>query len=601
MDKSQRRVPGKAALSSGYRFKLVLALTLAVSAAGYIAFAPANLWPVELAETISAPECEHSFYSDADGAPDCLSVAASPEQPQPPVPAATDTHISPDEGRVESARGGDDNPINFAALRPGYTMAELCSTNLPDHGLRCKAGSYGKKFYASAASRNSDPAAGQSISGQLLTTEGRGLGGVRIVASPGRLNANAKVAGKLRFWTVTDSLGAYALDGLPDGEYTIRSSRHGAYQSARISARAGVNYADLVVSRDSAAVIEGRVLGSAGEPLEGVTVLPKLLGQPSVRSDDDGFFRLPVALKPATRTVSLRFQRPGYYEQSGEVLLAKAGTSGAATLDVVMNPVEAWTSLNGTVYSDSGKPLAGRAVELRPQSAQQTYTAITDRQGRYLFPVIESPADYRLIVFGGAGHKDHQQPVKLTADTDELDIVVDSYEFGAVSGQLVNQNGEPIPNFEMVLRNAESRRPNALLSTDSNGNFDVPAAPAGDILLASQSTPSILIQGLHLNAGDRLRVPLVLDWGRHEIRGIVVDALGNPVPASRVVLKWSREADGVITRATRRTAADTQGHFAFSNLGPGPHSLRIDAPGFSAVDIDHDLSRQGYDLTVRLN
>ena len=79
------------------------------------------------------------------------------------------------------------------------------------------------------------------------------------------------------------------------------------------------------------------------------------------------------------------------------------------------------------------------------------------------------------------------------------------------------------------------------------------------------------------------------------------DASGNPVPASRIVLQWSHEAGGVTTSSTRRTAADTQGHFAFSNLGPGPHSLRVDAPGFGRVDLDHDLSRQGYAVTVKLN
>jgi hypothetical protein len=119
--------------------------------------------------------------------------------------------------------------------------------------------------------------------------------------------------------------------------------------------------------------------------------------------------------------------------------------------------------------------------------------------------------------------------------------------------------------------------------------------------MASQSAPSILVQGLHLEPGDKMHLPLVLDWGEHEIRGSVVDTRGNPVPASRIVLQWSYQADGITTSATRRTAADTQGHFAFSNLGPGPHSLQVAAPGFPTVDIDHDLRRQGYDLTVRLN
>jgi hypothetical protein len=245
--------------------------------------------------------------------------------------------------------------------------------------------------------------------------------------------------------------------------------------------------------------------------------------------------------------------------------------------------------------------LAGRTVELRPRSGQRTDRTTTDREGRYTFPIVESPDDYRLIVFGGADHKDYQQPVKLTADTDELDVVVEAYEFGEVTGRLVNLNGAPVPDFDLVLRNTASRKPNALVSTDKHGNFEIPAAPAGDLVVASQSTPSFMVQGLYLKPGDKLHLPLVLDWGEHEIRGIVVDAHDNPVPASRIILRWSHQVDGITTKATRRTAADTQGQFAFTNLGPGPHSLRIDAPGFSTVDIDHDLSRQGYDVTVRLN
>ncbi len=355
------------------------------------------------------------------------------------------------------------------------------------------------------------------------------------------------------------------------------------------------------MSRDSATVVAGQVLSATGEPLEGVTVLPVLLGQPSVLTEYDGRFRLPVTLKPSIDSFAVRFQRPGFVEQTSDVQLHRMGEASGATVNVVMQPVESWTSLSGIVYSDSGEPLTGRELQLRPHSARQVHRATTDGEGRYTFPFLESPAAYRLVVFGGADHRDHQQALNLTADTAELDIVVGSYEFGEVTGQLVNLNGVPVPDFELVLRNTGSRKPNALVSTDTLGNFEIPAAPAGEFVVASQSTPSILVQGLRLSPGDKLHLPLVLDWGNHELRGIVVDASGNPVPASRIVLQWSHQAGGITTSSTRRTAADTQGHFAFSNLGPGPHSLHVDAPGFRRVDLDHDMSRQGYAVTVKLN
>ena len=196
---------------------------------------------------------------------------------------------------------------------------------------------------------------------------------------------------------------------------------------------------------------------------------------------------------------------------------------------------------------------------------------------------------------------DYQQQVHVTTDIGELNVVAKTYEFGEVSGQILNTNGLPIADFDLVLRNTKSQKPNKLVSTDELGNFEVPFAPAGELVIASRSEPSLLVQGLRLRSGENLYLPLVLDWGEHEIRGVVVDAQGIPVPASRVVLQWANQADDIKTRAIRRTTSDMQGQFAFGNLGPGPHSLRIDAPGFSTVDMIHDLSRDGYELEVRLN
>ena len=607
MNKSQRRVSAKAALFSGKRIQLIAVLTLAVSVAVYIAIDPANLWSGQLSGKHADADCQHNQYSDAGGSPVCTPVAASTEIQQlsnaPQSDAGTFEPAKNLQGRhADKPRAWDDNQSISHGPRPAYTLAELCVTGLDAKAFYCQTGSYGHTFNATESGAAPGLASGYTISGHVLTSEGIGLNGVRIIASPERLkDQRIPDSGTLRFWTVTDSLGAYSLDGLPDGEYTVRSSTQGPYRSTRISARAGVTYADLVLYPDAATVTEGQVLSAAGEPLEGVTVLPNVLGQPSVLTDDDGRFRLEVTLKPTINSFTLRFQRPGYQEQSGKVQFQHPVPPNGAVVNVVMHPVESWTELKGTVYSDSGDTLAGRTVELRPQSAHRTYSATTDRHGKYTFPIVESPADYRLIVFGGAEHKDHQQSVHMTVETDELDVVVESYEFGEVTGQLVNANGVPVPDFDLVLRNTGSRQPNVLVSTDMLGNFEIPAAPAGELVVASQSTPSILVQGLHLRPGDKLHVPLVLDWGAHEIRGIVIDTHDNPVPASRIVLQWAHQAGGVTTRATRRTAADTQGHFAFSNLGPGPHSLRIDAPGFRTVDIDHDLSRQGYDLTVRLN
>jgi hypothetical protein len=582
----------------------VLALALPVIA--YVAGGSADLSFGGPSRNSSADVCSLENDSQTEHMPACspnVSDHHSPADHAADMPIA-DPEI--DTGALRQRRwssngvAGNDHSIGPNDLRPGYTMAELCSIGIAEQEFRCTQTPVNKTVSMPGAKSGS--ASGYRISGHVLSSEGAGLAGVNIMASPKRIfGQSISRENSLRYWTVTDSLGAYSLEGLPDGEYLIRSTNQDDYPSARINARAGVDFADLVVSRNRTMLATGQVVSAEGWPMEGVVVLPILSGQPSVVTDDDGRFRLPVALKPDTNSFSLSFRRSGYHEKTAKINFQHVSISDVVTVDVLMNPVESWTSVVGTVQSDTGDALAGRMVELKPTAKQQAYRAVTDSEGRYNFPAVEAPAEYRLIVLGGAGHKDHQRSVHVTRNMGELDVVTQAFEFGAVSGRLVNPDGVPVPDFELVLRNAASYGPNTLVSTDRLGNFDIPAAPAGAFVVASQSNPAILVQGLQLEPGEKLHLELVLDWGEHEIHGVVTDANGNPVPASRVVLQWSNETDGITTRATRRTASDMQGNFAFSNLGPGPHSLKIDAPGFLGVDIDHDLSRQGYALTVKLN
>ena len=590
MESGQRPVPVKSVSAWGYRLKLAAGFVVAVSVAGYFAYRPSVF---QLGGSGMRGGAETGQAPPAGSALD-PATARVPQMGR----ASTDPH----GGRITNPRVLANEASTSRDLRPAYTMAELCAAGIDGGGYRCETGTYDGAFTPSGRGASAGVSSGHAISGRVLTAEGAGLAGITIVAAPERLAEGvAPAGGTLRFWTVTDSLGAYTLNGIPDGQYTIRSRALGQYPSARISARAEAGRADLVVRANIEATAAGTVVDTAGAPLEGVTVLPALPGQPSVLTGDDGRFSLPVRLNTATRSFALRFQLPGFHEQAATIESTPDGTADPAPVRVVMQAVDAWTSVTGKVLSDSQEPLAGRKVELRPQSSPRSYTATTDSKGRYAFPTVESGADYRLIVNGGADHKDHQQSLHVTADMGEQDVTLSAFSFGEVTGQLVNLSGDPVPDFGLVLRNTGSRSPNAVVSTDADGRFGVPTAPAGDLVVASQSTPAFLVEGLHLKAGERLHLPLVLDWGPHEIRGVVLDAKGKPVPASRIVLQWSHQSDGITTRTTRRTAADSDGHFAFNQLGPGPHSLQILAAGFPAVLVDHDVGRQGQDLTVRLN
>ena len=108
MDKSQRRVSGKAGLVSDHQLKLfaALALALAVSVVVYVAFWLANLSFAELIGRISGPDCNQNRYSDANVVLACRSVTASAHFPQNLDSAALDTHAT------NPANGLQDKPAN---------------------------------------------------------------------------------------------------------------------------------------------------------------------------------------------------------------------------------------------------------------------------------------------------------------------------------------------------------------------------------------------------------------------------------------------------------------------------------------------------------
>jgi hypothetical protein len=135
---------------------------------------------------------------------------------------------------------------------------------------------------------------------------------------------------------------------------------------------------------------------------------------------------------------------------------------------------------------------------------------------------------------------------------------------------------------------------------DTAGRFVVHGIPAGRLVLESGSNPQFIIQGSGVTAEAERALALVLDWGRYEIQGRVVDGGGNAVPVKQVALTWYHTRNGVRSTSSRATAADAQGRFRFTGLGPGPHTIFINAPGFEQTRIIHDVSRQGDQVLVRL-
>ena len=94
---------------------------------------------------------------------------------------------------------------------------------------------------------------------------------------------------------------------------------------------------------------------------------------------------------------------------------------------------------------------------------------------------------------------------------------------------------------------------------------------------------------------------MVLDLGSLELRGRVTNRSGRPLAAPKVNLAWWHRENGVRSFSAQNTAADANGDFSFTGLGPGPHTLRVNMPGYGTAKIELDVGVNRGEVIVRLD
>jgi hypothetical protein len=243
--------------------------------------------------------------------------------------------------------------------------------------------------------------------------------------------------------------------------------------------------------------------------------------------------------------------------------------------------------------------MAGKFVRL--SSSQGHHQAITDESGRFTIQDVVVGSGYELRVHPGEGYREYRRAHLRVSDTGlRVTAVVEAEGSGNLVGQMVDSHGRAVAGVSLTLRSQHTNRNITRVTGNAVGNFTVPNVPAGTLVFESRSVPKFTISGIEMSPGGERFVPLTLDLGRHELHGRVIDELDKPVAVSQVFLTSTHLVDGVKSQSNRSTAADATGYFRFTQLGPGPHMVIVNAPGFKSTRLAHDITSQGYDVVVRL-
>lgn len=183
----------------------------------------------------------------------------------------------------------------------------------------------------------------------------------------------------------------------------------------------------------------------------------------------------------------------------------------------------------GRVVSDGLEPIANAEIRARGVGTNRgalKYSAISDSEGNFALPVVAGTYDLRVVAPWKSPWADVSRPMpqRLTLSPGERtqvgDLVFGGGQF-VITGRVVDQRGEPVPDIDVLVYPAPGTFESTLLrrSTNADGRFMLDRLPEGSVNV--QVIPRKYLRETDpcqrlTEHGDPLRVDL-------GTRGLVVD------------------------------------------------------------------------------
>ncbi len=304
------------------------------------------------------------------------------------------------------------------------------------------------------------------VEGKVFEEGGRPLSGALVAANltSGYLYPNRSVIGT---WSVrTDSSGRYALSDLPAERIDITASANGHSEKVKtIDLKTdefqSIDFELFPAAQDIISVVVRNAEGK-GIPFAIVS------GRPPATADENGVAT--VVVNSDSGPFKCRVRAAGYKEKT------LALDPKARSMEVVLDKAELFT---GRVLSESGAPLPGVSLQIRPSQADGDVTS--DSLGMFSVPLLDAPI--REVVAGKPGYitefllyyDDKQKCPPF------MEITLKRTE-GGIYGRVIDEEGKPVALFSVVLRDFAQQSPYprfARFFDNEEGLFSITEVPAG--------------------------------------------------------------------------------------------------------------------------
>ena len=443
-------------------------------------------------------------------------------------------------------------------------------------------------------------------------------------------NDRVPVAGALVTCTVarsaagyvfTDESGAYALEGMPVGDFTISAEGQGPLGGARVSRSGtaaagqrveGFDLVQLVNPETVLGEVRGRVVFPDGDPAPGVIVAQDVSTAfifNAAGTDATGAFTLgglPVGKSVSIGAITQDRRRQG---QARFEIPADTGV-----LEGVLITLSGVGSARFTVLSPSGAPVGNQEVALLGlgglfgvcRNPCGCRSATTDASGTVTFDGLDLGAVTAQAVRRETGFVEAATGTAvITRDGETGFGVIQLLGAGTVNGTVLSPPGVVVTGGEVALRSRafvnDGQFTCGMVLQDSHrgpvrpdtSTYEFKGVAVGPVTVTARHFVSTAVSrgGNLAKAGETLTLDLQLvDTIAGELSGLVTLPSGTPAGAGVEVT-----AEGPLPEVTVRTEAD--GRFAFAKVLPqGSYTLTARDPVTGGVVRDRVYLKAGQDL-----
>ncbi len=443
----------------------------------------------------------------------------------------------------------------------------------------------------------------QIIAGQVVDSSGTPIPGVQVRSLRNFsevVESDLIPFGEDTRITPCDDQGMFAINRLDHGEYQLRlfGSKTHAPTDRLISA--GTLDAKIVLETGREIRFHGRITDKEGKPVHYAEVSCRGREHAKDLTNKDGMFTFKRIVRP-NETITLQV-RANRYRTTRRAIHPEQHLEfdeWECDFEIESQLGEAWIA--GTVASRSGKPLIGQRIEIYSAKLDVRRSGISNASGAFRIDRLPEGDDYRVLVRPRRQFRDWSRgPVAIKNDGQEISIVLESLPKAYLTGEVVDAHGEPVSGWAFELYGEKSTRQRITSRTDASGFFEIDEAPTGKIVLTSKSPPHFVVRGHEIEPGAVADLRFVVDIGEHEIHGTIVDDETNPVTDANVKLSWQSADRGTLSSSLRTATTDSNGRFSFRGVGPGKHTIAVDAETYASAERKVDPAKSHRAIAIAI-